>query len=317
LDTELEALVAHLPTGAPGHPDPAAARAAARAFSGTVSAGADGREGLAIDDRRIPGPGGAPDVAIRVYRPASRAEAAPCVVYFHGGGFIAGDLDTEDARCVRLARDAACVVVSVDYRLAPEHPYPAAVDDCFAALSWAHARADDLGIDDARIGVAGASAGGTLAAAVALMARDRGRPPLAFQLLVYPALDDRRQTASMQFVGTPFVDGDSSARLWDFYLGESRSDVSPYAAPARAIDVSGLPATYLMTAELDPLRDEGIEYAVRLLQAGVSVELHQFGGAFHGFDMLPSAISQRAAVEQVEWLRAITRRALEHRGELR
>jgi acetyl esterase/lipase len=317
VDTELETLVAHLPTGAPGRPDPATARAAARAFSGTVSERADGRAGLAIDDRKIPGPDDAPDVAVRVYRAPTRADAVPCVVYFHGGGFIAGDLDTEDARCVRLARGAGCVVVSVDYRLAPEHPYPAAVDDCFAALSWACAGADDLGIDDARIGVAGASAGGTLAAAVALMARDRGGPSLAFQLLVYPALDDRRQTASMQFVGTPFVDGDSSARLWDFYLGESRSDVSPYAAPARAASLSGLPATYLMTAELDPLRDEGIEYAVRLLHAGVSVELHQFGGAFHGFDMLPSAISQRAAAEQVEWLRAITRRALEHRGELR
>jgi acetyl esterase/lipase len=121
----------------------------------------------------------------------------------------------------------------------------------------------------------------------------------------------------MQFVGTPFVDGDSSARLWDFYLGDARADVSPYAAPARATDLSDLPATYLMTAELDPLRDEGIDYAVRLLGAGVSVELHQFGGAFHGFDMLPSAISQRAAVEQVEWLRAVTRRALVHRGESR
>jgi acetyl esterase/lipase len=133
---------------------------------------------------------------------------------------------------------------------------------------------------------------------------------------VYPALDDRKQTASMQFVGTPFVDGESSARLWDFYLGESRSDVAPYAAPARAASLAGLPATYLMTAELDPLRDEGIEYAVRLLQEGVSVELHQFGGAFHGFDMLPSAISRRAATEQVEWLRAVTRRAHEHMGEI-
>jgi acetyl esterase/lipase len=129
-------------------------------------------------------------------------------------------------------------------------------------------------------------------------------------------LDDRRQTASMQFVGTPFVDGDACARLWGFYLGTSGADVSPYAAPARAATLAGLPPTYLMTAELDPLRDEGIEYALRLLREGVSVELHHFGGAFHGFDMLPTAISRRAAAEQVEWLRAITKRAQEDRGEL-
>jgi acetyl esterase/lipase len=250
-----------------------------------------------------------------VYEPSHDDDAQAGLVYFHGGGFIAGDLDTEDSRCVHLARDAGCVVVSVEYRLAPEHRFPAPVDDCYAALVWTTSMATDLGLDPARIGVGGGSAGGALAAAVALMARDRGSPPVAFQMLLNPVLDDRIQTASMRFVGTPLIDGSSAARLWDFYLGADRADVSPYAAPARAADLRGLPPTYVMTAELDPLRDEGIEYATRLLDAGVSVELHQFGGTFHAFDLLPSAISCRAADEQAVWLRRIAQPALVFRGE--
>ena len=158
----------------------------------------------------------------------------PGAIYLHGGGFVAGDLDTEDLRCVRLASDAGCVVISVDYRLAPEHRFPAAVDDGYAVLSWAADEAATLGLDRERLGVVGASSGGTLAAAIALMARDRKGPSLAFQLLVYPSLDDRMQTASAEFVGTPLVDGSDVARCWDYYLGTDRSDVSPYAAPARA-----------------------------------------------------------------------------------
>ncbi|HXY90872.1 MAG TPA: alpha/beta hydrolase [Acidimicrobiia bacterium] len=313
MDTELEAIVARLPAFEPG--GPADARARTRAYIERSGLAAEGRDTLTITDRAVPGRRGAPDVGVRVYEPPSRAGSSPCLVYFHGGGFIAGDLDTEDARCVRLTKDAGCVTVSVDYRLAPEHPYPAAVDDSYAALLWVASSADELGVDAVRLGVGGGSAGGTLAAAVALMARDRGGPPLAFQLLLYPALDDRMLTPSARFVGTPLVDGDASARAWDYYLGDRRSEVSSYAAPARADDLANLPTTYLMTAELDPLRDEGIEYAVRLLHAGVSVELHQFGGAFHGFDLLPSAISRRAADEQVHWLRSVTQSGTDHRGE--
>jgi acetyl esterase/lipase len=198
-------------------------------------------------------------------------------------------------------------VVSVDYRLAPEHRYPAALDDCYGVLAWTAASADALGVDPDRLGVAGASSGGNLAAAVALRARDRGEPAVAFQLLVYPTLDDRRQTVSQQFVATPVIDGADCERCWRYYLGSERADVSPYAAPARATDLTGLPPTYLMTAELDPLRDEGIEFATRLLAAGVSVDLHQFAGAVHGFDLFPTAISQRALDEQVAWLASITR----------
>jgi acetyl esterase/lipase len=208
---------------------------------------------------------------------------------------------------VRFANEAGCVVVSVEYRLAPEHRFPAALDDCYAALSWTASSAAELGVDPDRIGLAGASSGGNLAAATALLARDRGEPPVAFQCLVYPTLDDRMQTASVQFVGTPLVDGGDVARCWEYYLGADRTDVSPYAAPGRTDDLSGLPPAYVMTAELDPLRDDGVQYAARLLEAGVSVELHQFAGAFHGFDLFPTALSQRALDEQVAWLAAVTR----------
>jgi acetyl esterase/lipase len=314
MDAELAAILARPLSSEPS--DPASAGSPATLFAEHDSVQAPGRDELVISDQFIPGPEGAPDVGVRIYDAPGRTDPAPCLVYFHGGGFIAGDLDTEDVRCVRLANDVVCVVVSVDYRLAPQHPFPAAIDDCYAALLWTASMVENLGIDATRLGVGGPSAGGALAAAIALMARDRGGPALAFQLLVYPCLDDRAQTVSMRFVGTPIVDGGSIAWLWNAYLGEDRSNVSPYAAPARADELGGLPPAYVMTAELDPLRDEGIEYAMRLLHAGVSVELHQFAGAFHGFDLLPTALSRRAADEQVDWLRAITQR-LDHRGETR
>ncbi len=304
MDLELAAVVAQLPVFEPA--GPAESRARARAYS-TDRPAAPGRDGLAIAERLVPGPPGADPVRVRVYRARGETAPRPAVVYIHGGGFIAGDLDTEEVRCVRFAGEADCVVVSVDYRLAPEHRYPAALDDCDAVLGWTAASADALGVDADRIGLAGASSGGNLAAATALRARDRGEPAVAFQLLVYPTLDDRRTTASQQFVGTPMVDGRDCERCWDYYLGADRADVSPYAAPGRAADLTGLPPTYLMTAELDPLRDEGIEFATRLLAAGVSVDLHQFAGAFHGFDLFPTAISRRALDEQVAWLRSVTR----------
>ncbi len=303
MDPELAAVVAQLPVFEPGGAGDARARA--RAYSADRPP-VPGREALDITEERAAGPLGADPVRVRVYRPAGDAPH-PAVVYVHGGGFIAGDLDTEDIRCVRLAHDAGCVVVSVEYRLAPEHRYPAALDDCYAALCWTASSAPELGVDPSRIGVAGASSGGNLAAATALVARDRGGPTVAFQCLVYPTLDDRMQTASVGFVGTPMIDGSDVARCWDHYLGPDHSDASEYAAPGRAVDLAGLPPTYVMTAELDPLRDDGLRYAARLLEAGVSVELHQFAGAFHGFDLFPTAISQRALDEQVRWLQSVTR----------
>jgi acetyl esterase len=262
---------------------------------------------VVVGNRMIPGHDAGTEIPVRVYAPESPGGAAlPAVVFFHGGAFVLGDMYTEELRCLRYCADAHCVVVSVAYRLAPEHPYPAAVDDCVAGLLWTVANASELGVDPARLAVAGSSAGGALAAAVALMARDVGGPPIAFQLLNYPVMDDRLQTPSMKrFDATPLWTNSSTAQMWVHYLGALRDgDVPAYAAPARAGDVSGLPPAYVLTADLDPLRDEGIDYARRLMEAGIPTELHTVSGACHGFDIVAagSALGQRAIAEQVQAL---------------
>lgn len=263
---------------------------------------------VVAEDRSIAGPDPGAEIPVRIYAPAEPDNGpAPVLVFFHGGAFVLGDRYTEELRCLRYAAEARCVVVSVDYRLAPEHPYPAAVDDCFAGLRWAVTHAAELGIDAGRVGVGGSSAGGALAAAVALMARDRGGPPLVFQLLNYPVIDDRMDTASMRtFDDTPLWTSGSTGHMWQHYLGdpEARGDVSAYAAPGRAEDLSGLPPAYVLTAEFDPLRDEGMDYARRLLEAGVPTELHNVPGACHGFDIIAATgtLGRRAIEEQVHAL---------------
>ncbi len=221
---------------------------------------------------------------LRIYRPRSIG-VAPALVYCHGGAFLLGFPELEEPGCVRYALGAECTVISVDYRLAPEHPFPAGLEDCFAAVDWVVRNHAELGIDADRVAVGGSSAGGALAAAVALMARDRGAPKLCFQLLVYPVLDDRLDTPSMLgFTDTPVFARRTAEAMWRHYLGEQPSDVSPYAAPARATDLSGLPPTYIEACALDPLRDENIAYATRLSQAGNVTELHVNPGTPHGFD---------------------------------
>jgi len=278
-------------------------------FVGPLNAGID-TSGLDIDDRTIPGPPDAPDVTVRVYRPHGIAPPVPAVLKIHGGGFTTGSIETEHGMDVELCRELGIVVVSVEYRLAPEHPFPAGLDDCYAALVWLHGTAERLGVDPARIALKGGSAGGGLAAAVALLARDRGGPPICFQYLSAPELDDRLETESMrQFVDTPVWNRPSAERSWAWYLGDVlRDEVSEYAAPARATSLAGLPPAYISTMQYDPMRDEGILYAVRLLQAGVSVELHSWPGTFHGSQVVSdAAVTQRENTEMM----AVLRRALD------
>jgi acetyl esterase len=252
-----------------------------------------------VIDRIGPSDGASP-VRVRLYVPRNKVKPAAAVIYFHGGAFALGDLEIEHPRCLEMAKETKAVVMAVDYRLAPEYPFPAAITDCYAVYLWAIAEADDLGIDVSRIAVAGSSAGGALAAAVALMSRDRGVRVPAFQLLLYPVTDDRMITPSMiQFVDIQGWNRRNSEYMWTYYLGESiGEDVSPYAAPARARDLRGLPPAYVMTVEYDALRDEGINYAQGLLQAGVPLELHHYPETFHGFDTIAaSEVSRRARRE--------------------
>jgi acetyl esterase/lipase len=255
-----------------------------------------------VSDRSIPARPGAPEIPVRIYSPQRRQDRIPALLFFHGGAFVAGDLETEDLRCREYTHRLGILVLSVDYRLAPENRFPAAFQDCWDSLLWLHASAAELGVDPRRIAVGGSSAGGALAAAVALFARDEGGPPIALQLLLYPVIDNLMGTASMAAcVATPGWNQPNSVQMWRHYLdGRSGADVSPYAAPARATDLRGLPRAYVMTADRDPLRDEGIAYATRLVSADVATEVHNFPGTFHGFDAAAplAALSLRALGEQ-------------------
>ena len=252
-------------------------------------------------DHSIPGPEGTPDIPIRIYMPKNRTEAGPGYVNFHGGGFIFGDLESEHHRSLLMAAEGGAVTVGIDYRLAPENPFPAAVEDCYAGLKWVAENATQLKIDLSRLAIGGASAGGNLAAAVAQMARDRSGPEIRLQMLMYPVLDDRCDTLSMKNGEDSYIiTRQNVLDCWRHYLGQDQRDVSPYAAPARATDLRNLPTAYIMTCEHDPLRDEAISYAMRLMDAGVSVELHNYPGTVHGFDYLtPSDISTRAVNDEV------------------
>jgi acetyl esterase len=255
--------------------------------------------GVEVQDRV-----GAPGVPIRVYTPREHRSPPPAIIYFHGGAFVLGDLDLEHPRCLEMARQTGAVVVSAGYRLAPEHPFPAPLEDCWATFNWV-TQAGELEVDVARVAVAGASAGGALAAAVSLVARDRGGRMPRFQLLLYPVIDDRMTTQSMSvFVDIPGWNRKNSEHMWAHYLGRERKNVSPYAAPSRAHDLRCLPPAYIMTADQDALRDEGIQYAQRLMEAGVPTELHHYPGTFHGFDTLASNdLTSRARAEHYAALR--------------
>lgn len=265
------------------------------AFSSAPSA-AGGPELARVEMHEVPGPAG--PIPVRVYSPAGSGKK-PGLVYFHGGGFVLCDLDSHDATCRELSAGSDCVVVSVDYRLAPEAPFPAAPEDCYAATRWTAESAERLGIDADRLAVAGDSAGGNLAAVVALMARDRRGPAIVHQLLIYPVTSSTLDTGSYETNGQGyFLSRDMMRWFWHHYLETESDGESPLASPLKAKDLAGLPAATVFTAEYDPLRDEGRAYAERLEQAGVATAYTNYPGVFHGFFAMTNEIPRaRQAVD--------------------
>lgn len=269
---------------------------------------------VTLEDRFAPGYNGAPDVPVRLYRPAGQVEAGPAFYWIHGGGMVMGDIAVSDAYCAGIAEELGILVASVEYRLAPEHPYPAPLEDCYAGLHWLDGEADALHIDRERLAIGGASAGGGLAAGLALFARDLGQVAICFQLLVYPMLDDRNTTPSSHAILDPRAwNRQSNLVGWSAYLGARTGrpeDVPIYASPARATvdQLAGAPPAYLNIGTLDLFLDEDISYAQRLNEAGVPAELHVYPGAFHAsVNLVPhAALSQRWQSDE----RGALRRAL-------
>lgn len=254
--------------------------------------------GTTLERREVPGPIGVPDITLHIYKPEGADGPLPAIYHIHGGGYVGGAAAQLEVFHRPLVRALNCVLVSVDYRLAPEHVFPAAIEDCYAGLRWTIEQADALGIDIKRLGVMGESAGGGLAAALALLVRDRGEYTLAFQHLTYPMIDDRtclgdQHPHTGEFIWTPH----NNRFGWTALLGgePGGADVSPYAAAARATDLAGLPPTYIMTGALDLFLEEDMDYARRLIRAGVPTELHVYPGGFHGFDIFPGSAPSTAA----------------------
>ena len=248
-----------------------------------------------VENRDIPGPAG--DIPVRVYTPAGGGPF-PVLVYFHGGGWVIGDLDSHDAVCRTIAHDVPALVVAVHYRRAPEDKFPAAAEDCYAATHWVAEHATELGGDPARVGIGGDSAGGNLSAVVALMARERGGPRLTFQALVYPATDATMDSPSHRENGEGyFLDAAAMEWFWGHYLPSAAERTNPLVSPLRAADLHGLPPALVITAEFDPLRDEGEAYAARLRAAGVPVAVTRYPGMVHGFFQMNTLFTQAGAAQ--------------------
>jgi acetyl esterase len=250
-----------------------------------------------VENRTVPGMGGG--IPIRIYAPSGEG-LLPVLVYFHGGGWVLGDIESSDGLCRILANTTGCIVVSVDYRLAPEHPFPAAADDAYYATQWAAENASSFGGDSSRIAVCGDSAGGNLAAVVALIARDRGKPAIQFQLLVYPATDAACNTPSYTENSEGyFLTKAAMQWFWSHYVRNDADRSHPHASPLRAKSLAGLPAALVITAEFDPLRDEGEQYAGRMRAAGTPVQLTRYDGMIHGFFTMSEILDQgKMAIRQ-------------------
>ncbi|HET8910073.1 MAG TPA: alpha/beta hydrolase [Ktedonobacteraceae bacterium] len=312
VDPELTAILDQIPASALTAetlgPTRAQAKLAVAAMLSQASANFPQFSTISVSERFVPGPEGAPEVRVLVYQPTSVQGPLPVLLWLHGGGYIMGSADAEDLLVKGIVSAIGCAAISVDYRLAPETPYPGPVEDCYAALKWLATHADELAIDPKRIAVGGSSAGGGLAAALALLTRDRGEFSLAFQLLLAPMLDDRTCTLENphpytgEFIWTP----ETNRFGWTSLLGQEPGgpDISPYAAAARAENLEGLPAAFINVGSIDLFMEEDLEYARRLTRAGVPTELHVYPGAYHGFRMVPTAqVTQTAERDQLAALK--------------
>jgi len=304
IDPELKvALAAHLerfPGGLGVLKDPVERRTAH--LESLQAASADTPENMNVtkEDLVIPQLSGAGTTPIRIYRPKNGSGVLPAILAIHGGGMFMGSIAADDAHASTLCEDSGTVTIAIDYRLAPEFPYPAGLEDCYAALEWIVANAQDLAIDPKKIAVYGESAGGNLALALGLMARDRGGPEIAFLAPIYPMVDDRSTTvSSFEVVDVGVWDRHEQLEAWRWYLGSTTeiSDVPAYAAPARAVDFSNLPPTFIDVGTVDLFRDEVIELVGRIASSGVPIEFHLYPGAFHAAELF----APEAALSQLIW----------------
>jgi acetyl esterase/lipase len=298
----LEALQEALPGGFNAIPDIVQRRAAVVGMLSAIEVPEN--PNVVKEDRTVPGPAGDPDITVRIYRPRNATGTLPGIYYIHGGGMVLGSVDGEDPAATVLCDQVGAVVVSVEYRLAPEHPHPAPVEDCYAGLVWVAANAAELGIDPDRLAIYGASAGGGLTIGTALIARDRGGPALKFIMPIYPMLDDRNETeSSHEITDIGIWDRSGNLEAWGWYLGGKEAD--QYAAPARAQDLTGLPPAFIDVGTVDLFRDEDIAFAQRLMAAGVPTELHIHPGSYHAAETFAAdaALSRRIWALRIDALR--------------
>ena len=266
-----------------------------------------------IEDRSLPGPAG--DISVRIFRPRETTQIMPVLVWYHGGGWVLGSLDLSEVSCRQLANDADCVVISVDYRLAPEHPFPAAIDDCLAATAWIHAQAAELGVDPQRIAVAGDSAGGNLAACVAYGAKSL-ELPIVLQLLVYPVIEADFDRASYVDNAEGFLlTRDAMRFYWDAYVPDIAQRTDPRVAPIHADDLSDLAPAWIITAELDPLRDEAEAYGEALTAAGVPATIRRYDGMIHAFFNMATEEPVEAVTDATRKATAALRQAFDRQAE--
>ncbi|HEY0811899.1 MAG TPA: alpha/beta hydrolase [Pseudonocardia sp.] len=298
----LDQLLETMPGGFNAIPDIVERRAAVTALFAALDVPENPRVGK--EDRSVPGPDGAPDVPVRIYRPVDARADLPGIYYIHGGGMILGDIAGEDDTAAMICDEVNAVVVSVGYRLAPENPHPAPVEDCYAALGWMAANAAELGVDPTRLALYGGSAGGGLVLGTALLARDRGGPAVKFMMPIYPMIDDTNTTASShEITDVGIWDRSGNIEAWAWYIGDGKPD--QYAAPTRAEDLTGLPPAFIDVGTVDLFRDEDIAFAQRLMQAGIPTQLIINEGAYHGSERFApeAALSRRIWAARLDALR--------------